>query len=284
MAGYEAENLPMSTQASVESGLRYANNEICYPATLIVGDIVNALQSAGTTDRNGRGHHPDRRTMPRQQLHRPDPQRARQCRFRRRAGYIRIAGSGLQTTQPGFRIPWLRVFRGAIGAVLFTDCLARLYYATAVRETEPGEAASLRDWYLEDAKMILESESESNILDAFAETLGFAVEAFSRKCRPIERPKVGIVGEIFLKFNPFAQKGLIDWLTDRRIEAVSPILTDFFMQGFVNREIPKSFGTGFLADSRLAASARSRAYATAHRSFQRHRFEISLLSTDRQRV
>lgn len=115
-------------------------------------------------------------------------------------------GSGLQTTQPGFRIPWLRVFRGAIGAVLFTDCLARLYYATAVRETEPGEAASLRDWYLEDAKMILESESESNILDAFAETLGFAVEAFSRKCRPIERPKVGIVGEIFLKFNPFAQK------------------------------------------------------------------------------
>lgn len=44
-AGYEAENLPMSTQASVESGLRYANNEICYPATLIVGDIVNALQS-----------------------------------------------------------------------------------------------------------------------------------------------------------------------------------------------------------------------------------------------
>ena len=151
-------------------------------------------------------------------------------------------GSGLQTTQPGFRIPWLRVFRGAIGAVLFTDCLARLYYATAVRETEPGEAASLRDWYLEDVKMILESESESNILDAFAETLGFAVEAFSRKCRPIERPKVGIVGEIFLKFNPFAQKGLIDWLTDRRIEAVSPILTDFFMQGFVNREIRNRSG------------------------------------------
>lgn len=90
--------------------------------------------------------------------------------------------------------------------------------------------------------MILESESESNILDAFAETLGFAVEAFSRKCRPIERPKVGIVGEIFLKFNPFAQKGLIDWLTDRRIEAVSPILTDFFMQGFVNREIRNRSG------------------------------------------
>ena len=242
-AGYEAENLPMSTQASVESGLRYANNEICYPATLIVGDIVNALQS---------GRHDPTETAV------AITQTGGQCRASNYIALIRKGlvnagfadvpvisvspGSGLQTTQPGFRIPWLRVFRGAIGAVLFTDCLARLYYATAVRETEPGEAASLRDWYLEDAKMILESESESNILDAFAETLGFAVEAFSRKCRPIERPKVGIVGEIFLKFNPFAQKGLIDWLTDRRIEAVSPILTDFFMQGFVNREIRNRSG------------------------------------------
>ena len=242
-AGYEAENLPMSTQASVESGLRYANNEICYPATLIVGDIVNALQS---------GRHDPTETAV------AITQTGGQCRASNYIALIRKGlvnagfadvpfisvspGSGQQTTQPGFRIPWLRVFRGAIGAVLFTDCLARLYYATAVRETEPGEAASLRDWYLEDAKMILESESESNILDAFAETLGFAVEAFSRKCRPIERPKVGIVGEIFLKFNPFAQKGLIDWLTDRRIEAVSPILTDFFMQGFVNREIRNRSG------------------------------------------
>ena len=242
-AGYEAENLPMSTQASVESGLRYANNEICYPATLIVGDIVNALQL---------GRHDPTETAV------AITQTGGQCRASNYIALIRKGlvnagfadvpvisvspGSGLQTTQPGFRIPWLRVFRGAVGAVLFTDCLARLYYATAVRETEPGEAASLRDWYLEDAKMILESESESNILDAFAETLGFAVEAFSRKCRPVERPKVGIVGEIFLKFNPFAQKGLIDWLTDRRIEAVSPILTDFFMQGFVNREIRNRSG------------------------------------------
>ena len=56
-------------------------------------------------------------------------------------------------------------------------------------------------------------------------------------CKAVDTPKVGIVGEIFLKFNPFAQKEIIDWLIDRKIEVVPPILVDFFMQGFVNRKI-----------------------------------------------
>lgn len=39
------EVLPESDRFSVEEGLRYANNEVCYPATLIVGDLVKALKS-----------------------------------------------------------------------------------------------------------------------------------------------------------------------------------------------------------------------------------------------
>ncbi|MFR5870798.1 MAG: acyl-CoA dehydratase activase-related protein [Alistipes sp.] len=139
-AGYEAENLPMSTQASVKSGLRYANNEICYPATLIVGDIVNALQS---------GRHDPTETAV------AITQTGGQCRASNYIALIRKGlvnagfadvpvisvspGSGLQTTQPGFRIPWLRVFRGAIGAVLFTDCLARLYYARPCAKPSPAK-------------------------------------------------------------------------------------------------------------------------------------------------
>ena len=71
---------------------------VCQQRNLLSGDAdrgrhrERAPVGPARPDRNGRGHHPDRRTMPRQQLHRPDPQRARQCRFRRRAGYIRIAG------------------------------------------------------------------------------------------------------------------------------------------------------------------------------------------------
>lgn len=248
-AGYEAESLPVSTQASVEAGLKYANNEICYPATLIVGDIVTIMES---------GRYDPAETAV------AITQTGGQCRasnyialIRRglvAAGYENVPvisvspNSGLETSQPGFRIPWPRILRAAVGAVLFTDCLSRLYYATAARETEQGGAAALRDKYLEEAKRLLETEPESEILDALAKSLEHAARDFSRKCRSAERPRVGIVGEIFLKFNPFAQRNLTDYLAAHRIEVVSPALVDFFMQGFVNREVRHRSG---LESSRL---------------------------------
>lgn len=63
-----------------------------------------------------------------------------------------------------------------------------------------------------------------------------AAEEFNSISRNIDCPKVGVVGEIFLKFNPFAQKNVIEWLTEQGIEVVPSVLTDFFMQNFVNRK------------------------------------------------
>lgn len=45
LAGYDVDNLPVSDSQSCEWGLKYANNEVCYPATLIVGDIVKAFKT-----------------------------------------------------------------------------------------------------------------------------------------------------------------------------------------------------------------------------------------------
>ena len=50
--GYDVEVLPMSDQHSAELGLKYANNEVCYPATLIVGDIIKALKSGKYAPKN----------------------------------------------------------------------------------------------------------------------------------------------------------------------------------------------------------------------------------------
>ena len=52
--------------------------------------------------------------------------------------------------------------------------------------------------------------------------------------------KVGVVGEIYLKFNPFAHKYVVDWLIGRGVEIVPPMLTDFFTQFFVNRKVKKA--------------------------------------------
>ena len=238
-AGYDAENLPISNCETAEAGLKHANNEICYPATLIVGDIVTALRS---------GRYDIANTAV------AITQTGGQCRASNYISLIKRAliemgfadvpvisvspGSGLENTQPGFRIPWRRILRATIGSVLFTDCLARLYYPAAVRETEKGEAARLLNHYLEAAKRIVDTQNENEQIRSFKTLLRQATDEFIQASRPgIRRPQVGIVGEIFLKFNPFAQKGLTDWLVEQQIEVIPPALTDFFMQGFVNREV-----------------------------------------------
>ena len=63
-----------------------------------------------------------------------------------------------------------------------------------------------------------------------------AAADFDAVCLDISLPKVGVVGEIFLKFNPFSHRNIIDWLIAHDIEVAPPILVDFFMQTFVNRK------------------------------------------------
>lgn len=64
--------------------------------------------------------------------------------------------------------------------------------------------------------------------------LGLAAHEFNIIVENKPTKKVGIVGEIYLKFHPFAQKDLTSWLVSQDIEVVPPLLTDFFMQSFVN--------------------------------------------------
>ena len=84
VAGYDAENLPLSDNDSSEWGLKYANNEVCYPATLIVGDIIKALKS--------RSHHPNGRTMPCQQLYFLDKKGVGGCRIYGYSGNLYLCG------------------------------------------------------------------------------------------------------------------------------------------------------------------------------------------------
>ena len=238
-AGYEVESLPASSAYTAEMGLKYANNEICYPATLIVGDMITALQS---------GRYDIENTAV------AISQTGGQCRASNyislikkalvEAGYANVPvisvapGSGLKNDQPGFKIPWRKLLRSAVGSVIFTDCLARLYYPAAARETTPEAAAALRDKYMAEAVKIIRERSEGRQIASFRDLLARAAKEFSQIVPSgVDRPKVGIVGEIYLKFNPFAQKGLTDWLVGQKIEVVSPVLADFFMQGFVNRDV-----------------------------------------------
>lgn len=231
LAGIDADNLPISDNDSCDWGLKYSNNEVCFPATLIVGDIVKAF-------RNG-VYNPDTTCV-------AITQTGGQCRASNYFSLIRKAlidngytntplvsinfGSGIDNYQPGFKVNWRKILPIILASVLYSDCIAKFYYASVVRENKPGEAKRLRDLYLKNA----ESAIHKNRPDILYAYLASAADDFNQICRSEDHPKVGIVGEIFLKFHPFAQKHVTDWLVEQNIEVAFPMLIDFFLQSFVN--------------------------------------------------
>ena len=156
VAGYDAENLPLSDSDSSEWGLKYANNEVCYPATLIVGDILKALKSGkydvakiavAITQTGGQCRASNYISLIKKAL--VD------------AGYTDIpaisisVGSEIDNNQPAFKVNWMKVIPITFHAVLYSDCIAKFYYASVVREKEAGVSARLRDKYLQLASEVI---------------------------------------------------------------------------------------------------------------------------------
>ncbi len=232
LAGYEIVNLPLSDTESGEWGLKYANNEVCYPATLIVGDVIKAFASG-----------------------KYDPkdcavaitQTGGQCRASNYVALIKKAltdagyadvpvitvtfGESLGNEQPGFKINWMKLIPTALRAILFSDSLSKLYYAARVREKEQGQAEKLKDEYLNRAIELISAQRADELYDCLSQ----AAADFDDICQEKTCVKVGVVGEIFLKFNPYSHKYVVDWMISKGVEVLPPILTDFFMQAFVNR-------------------------------------------------
>ncbi len=248
LIGYDVEVLPMSDEVSAELGLRFANNEICYPATLIVGDIIKALKS-GKYDLNSTAV-----VM---------SQTGGQCRATNYAGLIKRAmvANGFQDVplltlgvtastgaasgstddkqdyneQEGFNIPWLKYSQIIVTAILYGDAISEMYNACAVREREQGIAKRLRDKYMS----LIDEPIARNSASGLIKLLERAAGEFDQMTLDRDVPKVGIVGEIFLKFNPFSHQFLEQYIISKGIEVVPPLLAPFFLQEFVNVEVQK---------------------------------------------
>ena len=235
LSGYKLEVLPLSDKKSADLGLQYSNNEVCYPATLIVGDMIKALSSGkydlsktavGITQTGG------------------------QCRASNYYSIIRKAlvdagfadvpvisaamSSNVHTNQPGFKLDFKNIIVIAFDAILFGDCLSKLYHSTAVRIENPSLALELKNQYLQKAKPIVLEKDRKGLIAL----LKNAVKEFNKLLPKeyLERKKVGIVGEIFLKFHPFANQNIVAWLMSQKIEVIPPTLTPFMTQFFVNRD------------------------------------------------
>ena len=237
LAGYKYVNLPPSTKKSVEYGLKYSNNEICYPATLVVGDVIHALDS-GKYDRN--------------KVAVGITQTGGQCRATSylslikkgmiAAGYddvpIVAIGTSGKTLNPqsGFNLNWKRILPITLAGTLFADAMAKMFYSTVIREKEKGESKQLMDEYYNLAYGYIE---KADIKGLYA-LLENAVDDFNMIDVDFdERPKIGIVGEIFIKYNNFGNNHIINWLIDQGVEVKVPPMINFFLQDFLNIKINK---------------------------------------------
>ncbi len=235
LAGYKLVPLPMGTQADAEEGLRSANNDICYPATIVVGSLLRALKS---------GKYDLSKTAV------AITQTGGQCRASNYYSLIKNAlvaagmsqvpvisvaiGPDQKNAQPGFTIKWSALIRPTLEALYFADALAKLYYPAAPREKEQGSARRLYDHYLEAVQPLLAKRDYRGMRRMMAE----AVEAFDAICDHSKKvPQVGVVGEIYVKYNSFSNKEVMNWLIAHGVEVIPPAITGFFSTSIPNAYI-----------------------------------------------
>ena len=228
--GYRVDVLPPQDKTSVELGLKTINNDMCYPAILVAGDIIKAFQSGG--------YDPENTAVILTQT-------GGQCRASAYVSLIKkgLADAGLAkipviaisaeeiNPQPGFVINRKELLKRLGLGVIFADPLARMYLSTVVREETPGTSMALHAKYLSKMNFGIEKADYYYL----SKLLQQAVEDFNRvKIKDGPVPKIGVVGEIFVKYNFFANGNIIEWLSSQGVEVVLPAIQSFFAQRFVN--------------------------------------------------
>ena len=240
LLGYQVENLPRSSKTSAEAGLKYGHNEVCYPSTLILGDIITTLQS-GKYDTN--------------EVVVLITQTGGQCRATNylaqiksgleNAGFSQIpvvvlsAGEVYQNDQEAFKLPLIKYIRIITNAVLYGDALQQMYNSTVVREKKKGETKALFDFYIERGIEAALANNSKWLLTLLEQ----AVADFNQL--PVyekDYMRVGVVGEIYVKYNNYGQAYTSDWLREKEIEVVTPPIIDFFIQYFVNSKVNEENG------------------------------------------
>lgn len=245
--GYHFEVLGNDTRQAVDVGLKYVNNDACYPSLIVVGQIMDALLS-GKYDLN--------------KVAVIMSQTGGGCRATNYVGFIRRALekagmpqipvislnlAGIESN-PGFHLNADLLIRAAYSA-LFGDIFMRCVYRMRPYEKEPGSVDALHAEWVKKCQKFVSGKSMNYL-------------TFQKMCRQIVRdfdavpifedmrkPRVGIVGEILVKFAPTANNHLVKLLESEGAEAVVPDLLDFMLYCFYNQ----IYKADFLGTSKKAA-------------------------------
>ena len=246
--GYNIEVLQNHNRNAVDVGLQYVNNDACYPSLIVIGQIMDALLSgkydldhtAVLMSQTGGG-----------------------CRASNYIGFIRralekagmpqipvisINANGMETN-PGFTFTPALLTK-AMQAVVYGDIFMRVLYATRPYEKEPGSANALHGKWK--ARCIASLSKRTPSMLEFNRNVRGIIHDFDTLPRlDIRKPKVGIVGEILVKFSPLANNNIVELLEAEGAEAVMPDLMDFLLYCFYNSNFKRDNLGGKSSTARL---------------------------------
>ena len=236
--GYNLELLPSVDHGAVDAGLKYVNNDICYPSILVTGQIMEAV----TSGRYDTDH-----------LAVLITQTGGGCRATNYIALIRKAlkaaglghipvislalQSGLDEHNSGWEVT-VPMLKQAVYALSYGDLLMMALYRTRPYETVEGDAQRRFDKWMEVCKKQLSAGTNRR---EFGKTCRAIVHEFDTMPLTGEgtKPRVGVVGEILVKFHPTANNQVVDVIEREGCEAVVPGLTEFFLFGIVGRIFQK---------------------------------------------
>ncbi|HWT75576.1 MAG TPA: acyl-CoA dehydratase activase-related protein [Mobilitalea sp.] len=244
--GYNIVVLPNDNRLAVDVGLQYVNNDACFPSLMVVGQIMEALLS-GKYDLN--------------KVAVMITQTGGGCRATNYIGFIRralekagmaqipvisLSASGLEKN-PGLKIT-PRLLITAMQALVYGDVFMRVLYRTRPYEKVAGSANELHAKWRD---ICIKSIQNGGKWSEYKKNLRGMIHEFDTLPlhEDMKKPRVGIVGEILVKFLPSANNYLVELLEAEGAEAVVPDLLDFFLYSAYNN----NFKVKYLGKKKVSA-------------------------------
>ena len=246
--GYNVVILENDNKNAVDVGLKFVNNDACYPSLMVIGQIMDAVLS-GKYDM-------DRTAIIMSQT-------GGGCRASNYIGFIRRAlekagyghvpvislNTGGLETNPGFHFS-VEIVKKALMSIVFGDIFMNDLYRTRPYEAEKGSANALHEKLK--AKCISVVTRDKVKYNEFSKLCKEIVEEFDKlPLLDIKKPRVGVVGEILVKFMPAANNYLVELLESEGAEAVVPDLMGFLEYCAYNANFKTDY-LGFSKKSKFA--------------------------------
>ena len=237
--GYLFDILPTVKKEDIEEGLKYVNNDSCYPSIIIIGQILSALRS-GKYDLNKTAIIMSQTGGPcRASNYLPLLNKALQT-----AGFQNVPIISLKVPRPGENTAFKltpSLVKKVIMAMIYGDLLMKVLYQVRPYEIVPGTSNQLFAQWMERCKDNLRLGNRKD----FRENLIRIVTEFEQiAIYDTKKIRVGLVGEILVKYHPSANNNMVEFIEEAGAEMVVPGLLDFFLYCILGTELDYRYLAG----------------------------------------